>query len=116
MKQWLDKKHAARLLRAGLFLCLALVLCVAVWQVFLSEDKTGAVSENAEEAKLVAILENIAGVGEAEVMIGVYENGERGVVIVCEGANNLSVFMDVREAASIALGIEPKNVKVYLKK
>lgn len=116
MKKWLDKKRGARLLEVGLFIGLAVVLCIAVWQVFLKEDKAGSVSGNAEEAKLVAILENIAGVGEAEVMIGVYENGERGVVIVCEGANNLSVFMDVREAAAIALGIEPKNVKVYLKK
>ncbi len=116
MKKWLDNKRGAKLIEISLFVCLALVLCVAVWQAFFKEDKTSHALGNAEEAKLVAILENIAGVGEAEVMIGVYENGERGVVIVCEGANNLSVFIDVREAAAIALGIEPKNVKVYLKK
>ena len=116
MKKWLDKRRGAKLIQVSLFVCLALVLCTAVWQVFFEEDKSSHASENTEETKLVAILENIAGVGEAEVMIGVYENGERGVVIVCEGANNLSVLMDVREVASIALGIEPKNVKVYLKK
>ena len=116
MKKWLDKKRGGKLIEIGLFLSLALVLCVAVWQAFFKEDKAGEAQGSAEEAKLVAILENIAGVGEAEVMIGVYEDGQRGVVIVCEGANNLSVIIDVREAASIALGIEPKNVKVYLKK
>lgn len=116
MRKWLDKKRGTKLIEIGLFVCLALMLCIAVWQAFLKEDKVSQVSENTEEARLVAILENIAGVGEAEVMIGVYENGERGVVIVCEGANSLSVLMDVREVASIALGIEPKNVKVYLKK
>ncbi len=116
MNNWLDKKRGAKLIEVGLFVCLALVLCIAVWQAFFKEDKTSHASESAEEAKLVAILENIAGVGETEVMIGVYENGERGVVIVCEGANSLSVLMDIREAASIALGIEPKNVKIYLKK
>ena len=116
MKTWLDKKRGAKLIQIGLFACLAFALCIAVQQAFFKEDKTSYAYENTEEAKLVAILENIAGVGEAEVMIGVYENGERGVVIVCEGANDLSVLMDVREVASIALGIEQKNVKVYLKK
>ena len=116
MKKWLNNKRSAKLIEIGLFVCLAFVLCIAVWQAFLKEDKISQATETTEEAKLVAILENIAGVGEAEVMIGVYENGERGVVIVCDGANSLSVLMDVREVASIALGIEPKNVKVYLKK
>ena len=113
--EWLSKK-GGRLLKVGLFIGLALVLCVAIWQVFLKEDKAGSGLENAEETKLAAILESIAGVGDAEVMIGVYENGERGVVIVCEGAERLSVLLDVREAAAAALGIEQKYVKVYLKK
>ena len=90
-------------------------MCFAVWQVFIDEKQPAIKYENAEESRLVAILEQIDGVGEAEVMIGASESGERGVVIVCEGANRLSVVVDIREAAAIALGINQKNVKVYLK-
>jgi hypothetical protein len=114
--KWLSKNRKGKLLEIGLFVALALALCFAVWQVFLKEDKATVPTGSEEEIRLVAILESIAGVGDAEVMIGVYENGERGVVIVCEGAENISVLMDVREAAAAALGIEQKYVKVYLKK
>ena len=48
-------------------------------------------------------------------MISDGETNEKGVVIVCEGANNISVLIDVREAAATALGINQQNVKIYLK-
>ena len=92
-----------------------MLLCVAVWQAFLKDDKVASIQNNEEESRLVSILEQIDGVGEAQVMIGKSENGERGVVIVCDGANQLSVIMNIREAAAVALGIEKNNVKIYLK-
>ena len=95
---------------------LALVLAFAVWQVFLKDKQEGQSVASSEESRLVSILETIDGVGETEVMIGVTESGEKSVVVVCEGANNIAVIMDVREAAATALGIEEKLVKVYLKK
>ena len=111
----LIKSNRSKIIEAFIFFGFGLLLCVAVWQVFIDDKQTGLDYEDSEEARLVAILEQIDGVGEAEVMIGASESGERGVVIVCEGANRLSVVVDIREAASIALGIDPKNVKIYLK-
>ena len=68
------------------------------------------------ERKLVSLLEEMNGVGEAEVMVCETEEGVLGVVIVCEGANDLQVNMHLREAVSTALGTAQSNVKIYLKK
>ncbi len=97
---------------------LALVLIVAVWKIFYTEkEETVATSAmSANEQKVSRILANIQGVGEAEVMICETEEGVQSVVVVCDGANNLQVIMDVREAVAAALGTEEKSIKVYLKK
>lgn len=96
----------------------ALFLIVAVWQVFFKEPTQEAsisiLSEN--ERKVSRILKEIEGVGEASVMICETEEGVQSVVVVCEGAKNLRVVMDVREAVAAALGTEEKSIKVYSKK
>ncbi len=96
---------------------LALVLIIAVWKIFYKEEQsvsTSSLSEN--EQKVSRLLEEIEGVGEAEVMICETEEGVQSVVVVCEGARNFQVVIDVREAVAAALGTSPKSVKVYLKK
>lgn len=98
---------------------IAIVLLVAVWFVFYGkEDKNTPVdfvaSEN--EKKVCRLLQEIDGVGEASVMICETEDGVTSVVVVCEGANNLQVIMDVREAVAAALGTDEKAVKIYQKK
>lgn len=100
---------------------IALVLAFASWKVFFGEEKaeTSAPTITAQtesEKKLSAILKQIDGVGEAEVMICETEEGVQSVVVVCSGANNLGVVMDIREAVSAALGTDEKSVKIYLKK
>ena len=61
-------------------------------------------------------MEEIDGVGDANVIVYEAEDGAKSVVVVCEGANNLRVVMNVREAVAAALGTEVKAVKIYLKK
>ena len=97
---------------------LAILLIFATWQVFHTEDSEEAVLVGLSEAesKVSRILAEIDGVGEASVMVYETEEGAQSVVVVCEGANNLRVVMDVREAVAAALGTEEKAVKVYLKK
>ena len=97
------------------FAAVAIGLCVAVAWAFGENSAKEIGGWTEEEIRLVSILENIDGVGDAEVMIGLSEDGERRVVVVCDGADRISVLMDVREAAANALGIEEKFVKVYLK-
>lgn len=98
---------------------LALALVFAAWKIFYTEDSldTQSVSVGSEtEQKISRLLQEIDGVGEADVMICETEDGVQGVVVVCEGANDFSIVMDVREAVAAALGTEEKAVKVYLKK
>ena len=97
---------------------LALVLVFASWKIFGSEkevEETASTLSQTEE-KISRLLEEMDGVGEASVMICETEEGVQGAVVVCEGANNLQVIMDIREAVASALGTKEKSVKVYLKK
>ena len=116
LREFFQGKNKRKEIELILLCLMAIVLVFAVWQVFLKDKQEGQSVASSEESRLVSILETIDGVGETEVMIGVTESGEKSVVVVCEGANNIAVIMDVREAAATALGIEEKLVKVYLKK
>ncbi|MGN0806089.1 MAG: hypothetical protein ACI4MC_03545 [Candidatus Coproplasma sp.] len=65
------------------------------------------------ETKLMRILSEIDGVGKAEVMVTEGADGVEGVVIVCEGANNIMTRNDVINAVKVALKIEKNNIAVY---
>ncbi len=97
---------------------LALLLLFAVWRIFYDEGGEGeaaAVGSDSEK-RLCALLGEIDGVGDVRVMICEDEDGAKSVVVVCEGANDLRVNMDIREAVSAALGTDEKSVKIYLMK
>ena len=95
-----------------------LLLLFAVWQIFYGDKEESQVSAvgSESEQRLCALLSEIDGVGEVRVMICEDENGAESVVVVCEGANDLRVNMDIREAVSAALGTDEKSVKIYLMK
>ena len=98
---------------------LAMLLFYTAWKIFQTEEATAggayaSMSEN--EKKVMRILQEIDGVGEANVVVCETEDGVTGVVVVCDGAKNLRVIMDVREAVAAALDTEEKAVKIYLKK
>ena len=96
---------------------LALALLFAVWRVFYAEETVSvATTLSPTEEKISKLLQEIDGVGQAEVMIYETDEGVQSVVVVCEGANNLQVVIDVREAVASAVGTQEKNVKIYLKK
>ena len=99
---------------------LALLIVFASWKIFYQEEtssgQTSVAVLSESEQKVCRILEQIEGVGEAEVMICETQDGIEGVVVVCEGANNLQVIMNIREAVAAALGTKQSAVKIYLKK
>lgn len=105
-----------RLKEVALVTILSVLLLGGAWLVFGKENTQTSMSSSDTEKRLAAILADIDGVGEVEVMLSDTEDGEKGVVIVCEGANDIRVLISVREAAATALGIQQKNVKIYLKK
>lgn len=98
---------------------LALLLLSVAIAVFRGGDKSTEATAgqmSALEEKVSRILEEIDGVGEASVVVCEDEDEVTGVVVVCEGANDLRVVMDIREAVAAALNTEQKSVKIYLKK
>ena len=99
---------------------LALLLIFAVWKIFYPSGnarETAAITGASEsEQKLCALLKEIDGVGDVNVMICESEDGVQSVVVVCEGANDLRVNMNIREAVAAALGTDEKSVKIYLMK
>ena len=101
-----------------LLLLLGFIVVLSAWLVFRSGDgeKEATVYATETEIKVVRLLQEIDGVGEANVIVYEKENEIESVVVVCEGANNLRVVMNVREAVANALGTEEKAVKIYLKK
>lgn len=96
----------------------ALALVIATWEIFYSDknEVTSVASMSESEKKVMQILREIEGVGSAEVMICENEDGVSGVVVVCDGANNFQVVLDIREAVATALGTKQSSVKIYLKK
>lgn len=78
-----------------------------------TESVTTTTEKSATETKLSAILSSISGVGATDVMITENENGILGVVIVCEGADNIMTRNDILNAVSTALNIDKKIIAIY---
>ena len=97
---------------------LGLALLFASWKIFQKDTKSAsqALSTTENELKIVRLLENIDGVGDVDVVICETEDEIKSVVVVCEGASDLRVTLNIREAVSAALGTEQNVVKIYLKK
>ncbi|MBE7100578.1 MAG: hypothetical protein E7364_03085 [Clostridiales bacterium] len=98
---------------------LGLALIFASWKIFQGDTKTSdktVISMTATEQKIARLLEEIDGVGDASVIVCETEEEVKSVVVVCEGADNLRVMLNVREAVSAALGTEQNVIKIYLKK
>lgn len=110
-------KKGSKLRDALLLSFLALLLVVAIWRIFYADgtdkDAEGKTLRTENEQALAILLEKIDGVGEADVVISEDKNGVKSVVVVCEGASDIRVNIEVREAAAAAVGTEEKNVKVY---
>ena len=98
---------------------LGLVLFYTAWKIFQEEDGATQAAElqlSQSEIRVMRILQEIDGVGEASVVVYENEEGIKSVVVICEGANNLRVVMDVREAVAATLDTDQKAIKIYLKK
>ena len=114
-----SKKLAGKVKELLLLGVLAVALIYSAWSIFHADENratasNGVMSES--EMKVMRILQEIEGVGKASVAVHESDTEVKSVVVVCEGANNLRVVMNVREAVAAALGAKEKSVKVYLKK
>ena len=114
----LSKQFNGKIKEIVVLSIVAFLLIFAAWQIFHTNDgkSTSTIQPTAIEMKVMRLLEEIDGVGEAEVIVCETEDGIQSVVVVCEGANNLRVVMDVQSAVATALGTNEKMIRVYLKK
>lgn len=117
--QKLGKKYGNLIKDIVIVAILALVLLFSAWKIFRGDSRKETIAQSTateNEKRVARILEQIDGVGEADVIVCENENGVQSVVVVCEGAKNFSVVLHIREAVAAALDTEQSAVKIYLKK
>ena len=66
-----------------------------------------------EENRLASVLESIDGVGSVQVMITRNDGQISGVLVIAEGAENISVMLKLLDATSTAMGVDKSIVEVY---
>ena len=93
------------------------ILIGAVYIIDKSKNSSSYTNSNIAksetETKLMGILSNIEGVGNVDVMITESDGEILGVVIVCEGANNIMTRSNILNAVSTALKIDKKIIAIY---
>lgn len=97
-----------------------LLIVILIGAVYFINKKTKSsktlatdTAKSETEVKLTGILSNIEGVGATDVMI-TESNGEiQGVVIVCEGANNIMTRNNILNAVSTALNVSKQIIAIY---
>lgn len=65
------------------------------------------------EQNLIRILSSIDGVGTTDVMINESEGNITGVIIVCDGADNIMTRSNILNAVSTAFNIDKKIIVIY---
>lgn len=96
------------IIKISVIAALALLLLFAVYKVFYTESSDSKSCYTQEETRLCNILSEIEGVGEVSVIINSTEDGA-GVVVVCEGADDLLVRSEILQAVRIATGAGTKR-------
>ena len=66
-----------------------------------------------EEIRLATVLSNIDGVGEVKTMITRNGSEISGVLVIAEGAENISVMLKLLDATSTVMGVDKSIVEVY---
>ena len=96
-----------------------LLLAILIGTVYIidkgksSKSTTANSAKSETEVKLIQLLSGIEGVGKTDVMITQEEGKVVGVVIVCEGADNLMTRSNILNAVSTALNIDKKIIAIY---
>ena len=103
---------------------IALIFIIAVGLIIYSnvmsskDAQSGETSTvmNGEEQRLSSILGNIEGAGKVEVMISKEQDTVKGVLIIADGADSITVRIRLIDAASTALGVDRRIVNVFSRK
>ena len=96
---------------------LIIIILFALYFINKGKNTTAATvstqAKSSTEQKLMSLLSNMDGVGTTDVMIH-ESNGEvAGVVIICQGADNIMTRNNILNAVSTALNIDKKIIAIY---
>ena len=84
-----------------------LVLCIGLALLVLPENSKEGVKTSGADEPLAKILSSTEGVGEASVLLS-----ESGAVVVCSGAKNAAVRLEVIQAVSTYTGFGSDRIIV----
>lgn len=94
-----------------------IAIALIIYSNVISDKKTSGqeatVQMTSEEQRLSAILSAIEGAGDVETMITSRDGSVIGVLVIAEGAQNITVRLRLIEATASALGIDRSAVRVY---
>lgn len=111
-----------RFRRTALICVIALLMLATCYFVSINKTEKSSISVDAskpvvaseKEKKLCAILSEIEGVGAINAYITEDGAGNAiSAILVLEGADSISVRMDVLNITAQALGVNPKKVSIY---
>ena len=106
MRKFLEELKGARSIEWFLALLAIALLILTQWNGASSTD----LARTEQEQRISSILHRIEGVGEVEVMIS-EESGE-GVLVVAEGANDLTVCLRLQYAIQTLLGTDAVRIEI----
>lgn len=96
---------------------MVVAIIIAIGLIIYSTIETTATTDSTymdqEEIRLATTLSNIDGVGEVKTMIT--RNGDEisGVLVIAEGAENISVMLKLLDATATVMGVDKSIVEVY---
>ena len=103
-----------------IIIVLALIIILLGTLYFINRGKQSPTAatvstqeKSATEQRLTGILSSIDGVGTTDVMINESEGEITGVIIVCQGADNIMTRSNILNAVSTALNIDKKIIAIY---
>lgn len=103
---------------ALIIIAVALIIYSNVISKTKTVSKSGDVSTSVmtdEELRLSNVLSSIDGAGEVSVMISKLGESVVGVIVIADGAKDISVRLRLLDATSTALGVDKSIVNVYSK-
>lgn len=104
--------HWKELLHRDAWLYGALAFCVALGLILSGMQETGG----QEEQQIAQVLSQISGAGEVSIAIYREEDKPCGAIIVSSGAQDVSIRLQLQQAAQTLLGLPASRIGVYPRK
>ena len=121
-KEWMEKLGGKKSLWLLGFLIAAGILLIVLSYAWPEEQtqnakKNAVLVQDEVETRLARVLSQIAGAGQVEILV--MEDGcdgVRGVLIVADGADELTVRTELMRAAMTALDVPASSVEVFARR